>query len=36
VKWLLRRVDIGELRQLLPEVLACTSPKQVRLQVQRF
>lgn len=36
VKWLLRRVDVGELKQLLPEILACVSPKQVRLQVQRF
>jgi phosphotransferase system enzyme I (PtsP) len=36
IKWLLRRVDMSELQLLLPEILACQSPKQVRLQVQRF
>lgn len=36
IKWLLRRVDLSELRLLLPEILACQSPKQVKLQVQRF
>ncbi|MCT6699197.1 phosphoenolpyruvate--protein phosphotransferase [Rheinheimera sp. 4Y26] len=36
IKWLLRRIDISELKLLLPEILACQSPKQVRLQVQRF
>ena len=36
IKWLLRRVDLSELALLLPEVLCCHSPKQVRLQVQRF
>lgn len=36
IKWLLRRVHLSELQLLLPEILACQSPKQVRLQVQRF
>jgi len=36
IKWLLRRIDLSELKLLLPEILACQSPKQVRLQVQRF
>jgi len=36
IKWLLRRVNMSELQLLLPEILACQSPKQVRLQVQRF
>jgi phosphotransferase system enzyme I (PtsP) len=36
IKWLLRRIDMSELRLLLPEVLACQSPKQVRVLVQRF
>lgn len=36
IKWLLRRVDLSELKLLLPEILACQSPKQVKLQVQRF
>jgi phosphotransferase system enzyme I (PtsP) len=36
IKWLLRRVELSELQLLLPEILACQSPKQVRLQVQRF
>jgi len=36
IKWLLRRIDMSELRLLLPEVLACQSPKQVRILVQRF
>lgn len=36
IKWLLRRIDLSELRLLLPEVLACHSPKQVRVLVQRF
>ncbi|MFN3711035.1 MAG: phosphoenolpyruvate--protein phosphotransferase, partial [Alishewanella aestuarii] len=36
IKWLLRRVELSELALLLPEVLCCHSPKQVRLQVQRF
>ena len=36
IKWLLRRVELADLALLLPEVLCCHSPKQVRLQVQRF
>lgn len=36
IKWLLRRIDMAELRLLLPDVLACQSPKQVRVLVQRF
>jgi len=36
IKWLLRRVNMSELHLLLPEILACQSPKQVRLHVQRF
>jgi phosphotransferase system enzyme I (PtsP) len=36
IKWLLRRIDLSELKLLLPEILACQSPKQVKLQVQRF
>lgn len=36
IKWLLRRVELADLELLLPEVLCCHSPKQVRLQVQRF
>lgn len=36
IKWLLRRIDLAELRLLLPDVLACQSPKQVRVLVQRF
>ncbi|WP_419570995.1 phosphoenolpyruvate--protein phosphotransferase [Rheinheimera sp.] len=36
IKWLLRRVHLSELQLLLPEILACQSPKQVRQHVQRF
>lgn len=36
IKWLIRRIDVSELRLLLPEILACASPKHVRQQVQRF
>jgi phosphotransferase system enzyme I (PtsP) len=36
IKWLLRRIDLSELKLLLPDILACQSAKQVRLQVQRF
>ncbi len=36
IKWLLRRIELAELRLLLPDVLACQSPKQVRALVQRF
>lgn len=36
IKWLLRRVELSELEQLLPAVLGCHSPKQVRLHVQQF
>ncbi|MDP5207748.1 phosphoenolpyruvate--protein phosphotransferase, partial [Alishewanella sp. SMS9] len=36
IKWLLRRVELAELQQLLTEVLQCHSPKQIRAEVQRF
>lgn len=36
IKWLLRRVKVTELEAILPEVLACQSPKQVKQLVQRF
>lgn len=36
IKWLLRRVDLADLRQLLPSILGCASPKQVKMQMQRF
>ncbi|MDX3775538.1 phosphoenolpyruvate--protein phosphotransferase [Chromatiaceae bacterium AAb-1] len=36
IKWLLRRIELAELQALLPDILACTSAKDVRQQVQRF